>query len=95
MCLQAWENAYTERVNRTIKEEYLNAWLINSYSSLVKAVNKAVKAYNGQRPHSSLNMMCPVDYEQSVSMLFIEQRPRMQIYKAAHDSNINSKKKKV
>jgi len=82
MCKEAWENAYTERINRTIKEEYLNEWPINSYEELVRAVNKAVKAYNNSRPHASLNMMSPLAFEQHVEKLPLAQRPQMQIYKA-------------
>lgn len=82
MCKEAWENAYTERINRTIKEEYLNQWTINSYRDLVKAVNKAVAAYNNTRPHYSLQMMSPVAFENYVEKLPLELRPKMTIYKA-------------
>ena len=34
MCKEAWQNAYTERVNRTIKEEYLDGWNIDTYQQL-------------------------------------------------------------
>jgi putative transposase len=82
MCKEAWENAYTERINRTIKEEYLNEWTISDYKALVKAVNKAVSAYNNSRPHISLNMMSPISFERHVQNLDENQRPKMKIYKA-------------
>lgn len=31
MCTEAWQNAYTERINRTLKEEYLDGWDIKDY----------------------------------------------------------------
>lgn len=82
MCKEAWENAYTERINRTIKEEYLNQWKIASYEELVKAVDKAVAAYNNSRPHYSLQMMSPIAFENYVEKLNEQQRPKMHIYKA-------------
>lgn len=91
MCKEAWENAYTERINRTIKEEYLNEWKINNYEELVKAVNRAVKAYNSSRPHTALQMMNPVAFERYVENLPPGQHPKMHIYKAPPmDINIST-----
>jgi putative transposase len=81
MCLTAWENAYTERINRTIKEDYLNHWKINDYASLKKMVKKAVHHYNTKRAHSSLKRMSPVEFENYVQKLPIEKRPKELIYK--------------
>jgi transposase InsO family protein len=81
MCVAAWENAYTERINRTIKEEYLNHWKINDYASLKKMVRKAVHHYNNKRGHSSLNRMSPVEFENYVQNLPIDKRPNELIYK--------------
>lgn len=89
MCKEAWENAYTERINRTIKEEYLNAWSISSYKELVSYVNKAVKAYNN-RPHSSLQMMSPVDFENHIKMPGNKCLSKMQIYKNNKSSLFNN-----
>jgi transposase InsO family protein len=81
MCKQAQENAYVERLNRTIKEEYLYAWTINDYRSLVKSVNKAVKLCNEARPHKSLKMMSPNQYEEYIRSLGAEQRPKQKVFK--------------
>ncbi|PIE77331.1 MAG: integrase, partial [Candidatus Delongbacteria bacterium] len=43
MSLIAQENAYAERINKTIKEEYLAGWAIDSFEHLKKCVKKAVK----------------------------------------------------
>jgi transposase InsO family protein len=81
MCKQAQENAYVERLNRTIKEEYLDAWVISDYRGLVKSVNKAVKLYNEARPHKSLQMRSPNQYEKYISSLDAEQRPEQKVFK--------------
>ena len=59
MGLIAQDNAYAERINRTIKEEYLDRWQLDSFEKLKQAVNKAVRHYNTQRPHLSLGRQCP------------------------------------
>lgn len=81
MCKQAWENAYTERVNRTIKEEYLDGWNIRDYPTLVKCVAKAVKHYNSKRRHQSLKMMSPIQFEKKVENIDKSSRPKERIYK--------------
>lgn len=81
MCKAAWENAYTERVNRTLKEEYLDRWNITSYRQLVSSVNKAVNHYNHKRWHQSLGNVSPASFAKHVEKLPIDQRPKHVIYK--------------
>lgn len=84
MCNQAWENAYTERINRTIKHEYLRHRDIGCLQSLKVEVNRAVGLYNQHRPHWSLSQrMSPAGYEKYVQSLPRSRRPRLVIYK--HD----------
>jgi transposase InsO family protein len=54
MGLQAQDNAYAERINGTIKNEYLEHWRINSFDELKRRVKKAVLHYNDKRIHDSL-----------------------------------------
>lgn len=54
MAHYAWQNAYCERVNRTIKEGYLKHYTTNSYGSLAAGVRRAVGLYNQSKPHRSL-----------------------------------------
>ena len=64
MGLTAQDNAYAERINGTIKNEYLSYWQIHSFNSLKGAVKRAVEHYNLKRPHDSLpGTITPVDYE--------------------------------
>jgi len=64
MCLNAQENAYAERVNGIIKNEYLKLWKINSFYGLKRKLSQAVNHYNFKRPHRHLpNKMSPVQFE--------------------------------
>jgi transposase InsO family protein len=54
MAHYAWQNAYCERVNRTIKHGYLKYYTTNSYESLSRGVSKAVRLYNRSKPHRGL-----------------------------------------
>lgn len=54
MAHYAWQNAYCERVNRTIKNNYLAHYTTNSYQALCAGVKKAVRCYNATKPHRGL-----------------------------------------
>lgn len=54
MGLQAQDNAYAERINGIIKNEYLSHWYIKSFDQLKNKVRKAVTHYNDNRIHGSL-----------------------------------------
>lgn len=82
MCKAAWENAYTERINRTIKNDYLKRWVIKDYKSLVAQLRKAVVHYNTIRKHRSLNKQSPVEFEKNVNKLPEAHRPKELIYKS-------------
>ena len=82
MCSEAWENAYCERINRTMKDEYLKHRTIDSLENLRREVDRAVKFYNEERPHWSLpQQLNPVAYEKYVEKLSKGKRPKMTIYK--------------
>ena len=54
-----YENALAERMNRTIKEEFLLDELKASKSDTIKMVHQAIATYNHKRPHLSLNYRTP------------------------------------
>ena len=83
MCKEAWQNAYTERVNRTIKEEYLNEWKIENYQELTRSVAKAVKHYNNKRKHQALGYISPIDFEKQPD------RVTMKLYKSSENPTQN------
>lgn len=81
MCKQAWQNPYAERINRTIKDEYLDGWKINSFECLGRSVAKAVHHYNNKRRHNSLGGKTPQQFEEYVNNLPKELRPKIKLYK--------------
>ncbi len=82
MCNEAWQNAYTERINRTIKHEYLRHRNIDCLQTLRKEMDRAIKLYNEKRPHWSLpQQMAPARFEEYVNKLPKAKCPKMVIYK--------------
>ena len=81
MGLKAQDNAYAERINGTIKNEYLNRWMIKDEEDLVKKVNKAVKHYNEKRKHMAFeNEFSPIEFKNTLLNLDTQKRPMVIIY---------------
>lgn len=58
-----YDNAHAERVNGTIKNQYIKGYNPADYTALVKKTKRAVQNYNQVRPHSSLNQKPPAVFE--------------------------------
>ncbi len=54
MFLIARENAYAERINRTIKGKYIEHWKPENFKELKKYMKKAVIYYNDKRMHNMI-----------------------------------------
>lgn len=81
MGLKAQDNAYAERINGTIKNEYLNRWCINDFKNLKSCLNKAVTHYNQRRVHNNLiNDSSPVSFKETFVNLSPQERPTVIIY---------------
>lgn len=63
MAQSAQDNAYAERINRTIKEEYLQYWKPQDFNQLKTMVKRAINNYNNKRTHLNLNKMTPLEFE--------------------------------
>lgn len=63
MGVSVYENPNAERLNGIIKNNYIRHYAPENFVQLVRDTAKAVRMYNTQKPHSSLNKMNPVDYE--------------------------------
>jgi putative transposase len=66
MASVAQENAYVERINGIIKNEYLLQWELTK-GNLKENAKKAMDFYNNERPHRNLGMLTPAAFEQSIS----------------------------
>ena len=80
MALSAQDNAYAERINRTIKEEYLDRWNLNTFEQLKKGVDKAVHHYNNKRKHKHLKRMTPVEFEEKWCQKLLPVNPIITIF---------------
>lgn len=89
MCHQVYENAHLERVNGTIKNQYLSHWEVTSFEQLQTQVKRAITTYNTQRPHSSLSGLTPVAFEQQIKEQADSKRPKMTIWTATESKNHN------
>ena len=75
------ENAYAERVNGIIKNEYLYYWKINNMNQLSSMTRKAVRQYNQERIHDSLpGKKSPMQFEKELLNLNYQKRPKVIIY---------------
>lgn len=78
---KAQENAYAERINGTIKNEYLKYWEIETYKELTKAIKKAVNHYNKKRTHKSLpKKNTPGEFARKLVSLNDQKRPKVIVY---------------
>lgn len=80
MATTAQDNAYAERINRTIKEEYLEYWKPKSFSQLKYYITKSVKNYNTKRKHNHLGRMTPEKFRTNFSLLTSQQRKTITIF---------------
>ena len=78
---KAQENAYAERVNGIIKNEYLQYKSIASFRQLIGQVSKAVNHYNTKRIHRHLpDRLTPVQFENELLALDTQNRPKVIVY---------------
>lgn len=87
MCNIVYENAHIERVNGTIKNQYLYRWKITSFIQLQNKLEKAIWAYNFEKPHRTLGKLTPVEFEESLKELADEQRKELVIYTHPQNSD--------
>jgi hypothetical protein len=80
MGLIAQDNAYAERINGTIKNEYLDYWKAENYAQLSKNLSKAVRHYNTKRQHEHIYRKTPTAFEAEVLALNKHNRPMATIY---------------
>lgn len=60
------QNGYVERLNRTYREDILDAYLFNNLIQVRALSEEWVKDYNAFHPHKSLNRLSPIGYRHAV-----------------------------
>ena len=92
MGFKGQDNAYAERINGIIKNEYLAYWSIGSLAQLKLSVRQAVDHYNTRRRYSALSKKPPATFAKEWLSLDPHERPKVTVYaegkpKAAGVSN--------
>lgn len=86
MGLIATDNPFAERINGTIKNEFLRYRSMKTLKDLRRELNKAVKYYNNKRPHNNLHKrLSPIQFEEYLINLDIQNRPTVTIYTDGYD----------
>jgi putative transposase len=79
MCKMPQENAYVERIQGTIKNQYLSEFELTK-ANLGRIVLNVVKWYNEEKPHGNLEMRTPTAFENYVETLPKNKRPKEVIF---------------
>jgi len=79
MAAKGPENAYAERINGIIKNEYLRYWKIENINQLRRKTNKAVNHYNSKRVHRNLSFQTPLQFVKSYPKLSENEKPIVKI----------------
>lgn len=91
MCNSVYENAHIERLNGTIKNQYLVFWDAKNDKQLENNLHKAVNSYN-LRPHAALDGMSPVSFEQNFNELPLNEKYFLSLF---FDKNISNLKQLI
>ena len=87
MAKSAQDNAYAERINKTIKEEYIDYWKPKNFRQLKNRVDQAVMHYNLKRKHNHIGRLSPIEFEERWFNNTLESIPILTIF----DNEINTK----
>jgi len=88
-----YENPHAERINRTIKDDYLYHYNPTSFQQLKKMTAKAVWFYNNEKPHKALNGITPVKLESKQIKLSTKIKVVNKEKRSKKESNTNNNNK--
>lgn len=80
MALSGQDNAYAERINRTIKNDYIELWKPKNFRQLKTRMKQAVYNYNNIRTHNNIDKKTPIAFEKEWSTLKTKQRKTITIF---------------
>ena len=94
------ENGYAEKLNSTVKNDYLCFYATDNLKMLRKYLRHCVRLYNDERPHSSLNYLTPSQFEdmlqgksgKQMKLYDFTQKPINEFYKGIQQSEYLMKK---
>lgn len=88
MCEEVYENTHIERLNETIKNQYMYHWVINTEDQLKQKIDQTINTYNTLRPHLSLSKISPVTFEENLKNIPFEKREKLEIYTVKKNTEI-------
>jgi transposase InsO family protein len=62
----AYENPHAERLNRTIKNDYLFHYKPETFEGLKANMIRAINMYNDGKPHQALKGLTPREFERRI-----------------------------
>lgn len=80
MSTSAQDNAYAERINRTIKNDYIQYWNPKDFEQLKMFIKKAVNHYNTKRPHNAIGRISPQKFEENCRQNMKFNKPILNIF---------------
>lgn len=94
MCDNVYDNSHMERLNGTLKNDYLCLLDTSSFKNLQSSLKRSIRLYNEQRPHSSLLKMSPAAYEKYIHTLPTYQLSKMKICQQQSTNHLQNSKEK-
>jgi putative transposase len=82
-----FDNLYMESANGIIKNEYLVHRKIDTLDDLKSHLHNDIKLYNAERPHGSLNLMTPIEFESYISNIPLCQRTLLPVFTSKFRKN--------
>lgn len=80
MCNSPYENSHMERLNGTIKNEYIIPLQFDTFDALNPALPSLMNRYNTQRLHQELGYQTPQQWEINLLNIPLLQRPKLPIF---------------
>ena len=79
MCVMPQQNAYVERVQGSLKYEYLFEFELTE-KNITRMASKIMKLYNDERPHQNLGNKTPKEFEVMIGQMKETEKPKMKIF---------------
>lgn len=89
MCKMPQQNAFAERIQGTIKNQYLCDLKLQQ-SNLAGIAQRVTNLYNNEKPHQNLNMRTPGAFKNYVENLPKSGKPKMVIFKWEYELSTKS-----
>lgn len=80
MCKMPQENAYVERVQGTIKNDYMYEEQLTQ-QNIQRIAGRTMRYYNDERPHDELHNTTPAKFENIINNTVQNTHPKMQLHK--------------